>query len=59
MFGKIVFGTSLFFSVLAFADTVENKDAEAVSVVCTGENCPEDVAQAAPVDVVEQPAETK
>lgn len=53
MFGKIVFGASLFFSVLAFADTVENKDAKAVSVVCTGENCPEDVAQAAPVDVVE------
>ncbi len=58
---KIVFGSSLFLSVLAFAETEENKDVEPVSVVCTGESCPtEPVPQEeTPVEVEEQPAENK
>lgn len=58
MFNKIVFGSSLFLSALAFAETEEKKDAEPVSVVCVGENCPADT-QEAPVDVKGQPAENK
>ena len=55
---KIVFGSACFFNVLAFAETVENKDTEVVPVVCTGENCPTDI-QDAPVEVVEQSEENK
>lgn len=55
---KIVFGSSLFLSVLAFAETEEKKDVEAVPVVCTGDNCPTDV-QEIPVIVEEQTVENK
>lgn len=58
MFSKIIFGSSLFLSGLAFAETEENKDAEPIAVVCTGENCPTDTEEAS-VDVEEQPAENK
>ena len=57
MFNKIVFGSSLFLSALAFAETEENKDTEPVTVVCTGENCPaESNTQEAPVEVIEEQA---
>lgn len=59
---KIAFGSSLFLSVLAFAETEENKDTKPVAVVCTGENCPvEPVSQEeTPVEVIEeQVAENK
>jgi len=62
MFNKIVFGSSLFLSALALAETEENKDTKPVTVVCTGENCPtEPVPQEeAPVEVIEeQSAENK
>ena len=55
---KIVFGSSLFLSVLAFAETEEQKDVEAVSVVCTGDNCPTDT-QETPGVVEEQTVENK
>ena len=59
MFNKIVFGSSLFLSVLAFAETEEKEVVEPVAVVCTGENCPtESIPQEeAPVEIEEQTAE--
>ena len=56
MFNKIVFGSSLFLSVFAFAETKENEVVEPVAVVCTGENCPtEPVPQEeAPIEVIEE-----
>jgi len=61
MFNKIIFGSSLFLSALAFAETEENKDTEPVAVVCAGENCSaESNTQATSVEVIEeQPAENK
>ena len=61
MLNKIVFGSSLFLSFLAFAESEDNKDVKPAPVVCTGENCPtEPVAQEeTPVEGEEQPAENK
>ena len=58
---KILFGSSLFVSVLAFAETADNKDVEAVPVVCTGEDCPTETVdtQKAPVEVLETTVENK
>ncbi len=55
MLNKIVFGSSLFLSALAFAETEENKDTKSVPVVCTGENCSEALTsqEEVPVEVEE------
>ncbi len=60
MINKIIFGSSLFFSILAFAGTVENvgdNDVEPVPV-CTGGDCPEGTNDV-PVKNLEQVSENK